>query len=63
MYHPQNEQWVTRRGHNDRDLQLLRKMSLFKGLDGEAFGRLLCHAKVQKVARNEVIFVDGAPAA
>lgn len=63
MYHHQNEQWVTRRGHNDRDLQLLRKMSLFKGLDDEAFGRLLCHAKVQKVARNEVIFVEGEPAA
>lgn len=63
MYHHQNEQWVTRRDHNDRDLQLLRKMSLFKGLDDEAFGRLLCHAKVQKVARNEVIFVEGEPAA
>ena len=63
MYHHQNEQWVTRRDHNDRDLQLLRKMSLFKGLDDEAFGRLLCHAKVQNVARNEVIFVEGEPAA
>ena len=63
MHHHHNEQWATRRDHNDRDLQLLRKMSLFKGLDDEAFGRLLCHAKVQKVARNEVIFVEGEPAA
>lgn len=62
MYHHQTEQWVTRRDHNDHDLRLLRKMALFKGLDDEAFGRLLCHAKVQKVARNEVIFVEGEPA-
>lgn len=62
MYQHQNEQWATRRDRNDHDLQLLRKMPLFKGLDDEAFGRLLCDAKVQKIARNEVIFVEGEPA-
>ena len=62
MYHHQNEQWATRRDHNDHDLQLLRRMSLFKGLDDEAVGRLLSDAKVQKTARNEVIFVEGEPA-
>lgn len=62
MYQHQSEQWATRRDHNDHDLQLLRQMSLFKGLDSDAFGRLLADASVQHVKRNEVIFVEGEPA-
>lgn len=63
MYQHHSEQWVTRRDYNDHDFRLLRQMSLFKGLDDEAFGRLLGDACVQNVKRNEVIFVEGDPAA
>lgn len=62
MYQHHNEQWTSRRDHNDHDFQLLQKMSLFRGLAEETLAVLLSDATVQHVKRNEVIFVEGEPA-
>lgn len=62
MYQHHNEQWMSRRDHKGHDFQLLKHMSLFRGLDEETFEKLLGDASVQHVKRNEVIFVEGEPA-
>jgi CRP-like cAMP-binding protein len=62
MYQHQSEYWPKKRDLTEYDLQFLKKMTLFKGLDPEALGNLLSDAYVQSVKRNEVLFVEGEPA-
>ena len=62
MYQHHQDQLLMKRELGEYDLQLLRKMSLFHGLDMEALTNLLADAYVQNVKRNEVIFVEGEPA-